>query len=275
MLSLLSVVLAAAGVVIDVTTWIQLNIAMVYSLPLVLAAAGRNRRLLWGLAAVLVAVTFVVYWRQSVQAAFALDDEYFINRLLAAVNLLLAAGPAARPERRYRGPRSAQQAAIRLPAGDHGRNRELDLQRVQAEEARDRKTRLLISVSHGVRSPLAAGRSHQARPRAPQPDQQRDRIHAARRRDGRHGADRGRGLAIRVADTRPGIASKDLERIFDEFTRLGRPDAGERPGWGLGLAICRRLTRLMGGEITVESDPGSGSVFTVKLPPSRLVQPAS
>src|SRR3954464_8447890 len=88
-LAALAIALAAAEIAVDLSTWIQLNVAIVYSLPLVLAAAGRHRRLLWGLAFVLVCVTFIAYWQQG--EGPALQDEYFVNRALAAVNVLLAA----------------------------------------------------------------------------------------------------------------------------------------------------------------------------------------
>ncbi len=80
------------------------------------------------------------------------------------------------------------------------------------------------------------------------------------RREG--GAD-GPWLALHVIDTGPGIAPEDQERIFEEFTRLA-PGAAE--GAGLGLAISRRIARLLGGDLTVESEPGQGSNFTLWLP---------
>ncbi len=75
-------------------------------------------------------------------------------------------------------------------------------------------------------------------------------------------------VAIDVADTGIGIAASDLERIFDEFEQVrvpGSPD-GHNHGTGLGLPISRRLATLLGGDVTVESAPGSGSTFTVWLP---------
>lgn len=72
----------------------------------------------------------------------------------------------------------------------------------------------------------------------------------------------GRWLEVRIADTGVGMAAADLEHIFDDFSQI---DAGGG-GWGLGLAVSRRLAELMGGGISVESVPGGGSVFTVRLP---------
>ena len=71
--------------------------------------------------------------------------------------------------------------------------------------------------------------------------------------------------AIRVIDTGPGIPPDQHEAIFEIFHQL-RPHDGETKGIGLGLALARRFTRMMGGDIAVESAPGTGSTFTVLLP---------
>lgn len=75
-------------------------------------------------------------------------------------------------------------------------------------------------------------------------------------------------VALHVTDTGSGIAESDRERIFDEFEQVNagaRTDSARR-GTGLGLAISRRLAHLIGGELTVVSEPGRGSTFTVWLP---------
>ena len=69
-------------------------------------------------------------------------------------------------------------------------------------------------------------------------------------------------LRVTVTDSGPGIAAEQQERIFEEFAQAGSTSAGT----GLGLAISRRLARAMGGDITVESEPGHGSTFHVSLP---------
>ena len=78
----------------------------------------------------------------------------------------------------------------------------------------------------------------------------------------------GTWIALEVADTGVGIARSDQARIFEEFEQINagpRTDSMQR-GTGLGLPISRRLARLLGGEITVVSEIGKGSTFTVWLP---------
>jgi signal transduction histidine kinase len=70
--------------------------------------------------------------------------------------------------------------------------------------------------------------------------------------------------AVQVADTGPGIPAGMQETIFEEFTRLD-VDA-QKPGAGLGLAIARRVARLLGGDLTVASTMDGGSTFTLWLP---------
>ena len=69
---------------------------------------------------------------------------------------------------------------------------------------------------------------------------------------------------LAVADTGPGIAPEDIERVFEEFeqTRSGRSSGGT----GLGLAISRRLSLLLGGHLGLESTVGQGTTFTLTLP---------
>jgi signal transduction histidine kinase len=69
---------------------------------------------------------------------------------------------------------------------------------------------------------------------------------------------------IEVADDGPGIATVDLERVFEPFHRV-RSDAGSPSGSGLGLAIARGLAHRNGGRLTVASAPGSGSTFRLTL----------
>ncbi|MEO5371449.1 MAG: response regulator [Magnetococcus sp. DMHC-1] len=73
-------------------------------------------------------------------------------------------------------------------------------------------------------------------------------------------------LAIRVADTGVGISRQDQAIVFEAFRQIHHADGSKQSGVGLGLAIAQKLARLMGGSITLESEPGQGSVFTLLVP---------
>ncbi|MCB0865027.1 MAG: HAMP domain-containing protein [Solirubrobacterales bacterium] len=70
-------------------------------------------------------------------------------------------------------------------------------------------------------------------------------------------------VMIEVDDTGTGIRAEEQDRVFDRFYRGS--GSLEREGFGLGLAIAKRMVDVMGGEISVASEPGSGSTFTIKL----------
>jgi diguanylate cyclase (GGDEF)-like protein len=76
----------------------------------------------------------------------------------------------------------------------------------------------------------------------------------------------GPAVEVRVEDTGIGIASEDLDRIFNEFHQVDGTPTRDHPGTGLGLAITKRLVELQGGTISVESRLREGSRFTVLLP---------
>lgn len=78
---------------------------------------------------------------------------------------------------------------------------------------------------------------------------------------------------LTVRDTGRGIQPEDLGRIFQRFQQVASGDCHIGKGAGLGLAICRDLTELMGGEITAASMPGEGATFTVTLPLPRAARP--
>jgi signal transduction histidine kinase/CheY-like chemotaxis protein/HAMP domain-containing protein len=69
-----------------------------------------------------------------------------------------------------------------------------------------------------------------------------------------------------VADTGIGMTLEQQAKLFEEFTQADSSTARRYGGTGLGLAITRKLARMMGGDVTVTSEPGKGSVFTVRLP---------
>lgn len=71
-------------------------------------------------------------------------------------------------------------------------------------------------------------------------------------------------LIIYVSDTGRGMSQADCQRIFDAFTRL--PNGQGKEGVGLGLSITREVVQMLGGTITVTSEEGKGSCFTVSLP---------
>ncbi len=72
---------------------------------------------------------------------------------------------------------------------------------------------------------------------------------------------------ITVRDSGPGIPAADLDLIFDRFHRART--AGTQPGTGIGLALAKELIALHGGSITVDSEEGFGSTFTVTLRKGR------
>ena len=75
-----------------------------------------------------------------------------------------------------------------------------------------------------------------------------------------------RSVCFAVADTGIGISADYQESIFEEFTQVPSPLQAKVKGTGLGLPLCRRLARLLGGEVSVTSKVGVGSVFTATLP---------
>ena len=72
-----------------------------------------------------------------------------------------------------------------------------------------------------------------------------------------------------MADTGIGIASDDQQRIFEDFKQLDNSPTRAYGGTGLGLSICRRLADIIGGDISVRSQVGKGSTFTLTLSHSR------
>jgi two-component system phosphate regulon sensor histidine kinase PhoR len=73
-------------------------------------------------------------------------------------------------------------------------------------------------------------------------------------------------LCIHIKDQGPGIPSQHLSRLFERFYRVDKARSRKLGGTGLGLAIVKHICQVHGGKVTVESEPGKGSTFTIRLP---------
>jgi signal transduction histidine kinase/FixJ family two-component response regulator len=85
--------------------------------------------------------------------------------------------------------------------------------------------------------------------------------------DARQGQENGREwIKLAVTDSGIGMTPEQMGKLFKEFSQVSSATASKYGGTGLGLAISRRFCQMMGGDITVESEPGHGSTFTIRLP---------
>jgi two-component system, NtrC family, sensor kinase len=82
----------------------------------------------------------------------------------------------------------------------------------------------------------------------------------------RKGSNGSNFVAFAVSDTGIGMTPEQQAKVFEEFSQADATTAQKFGGTGLGLAITRKLARMMGGDVTVTSEPGKGSIFTVRLP---------
>ncbi|HPA50290.1 MAG TPA: hybrid sensor histidine kinase/response regulator [Thermoanaerobaculia bacterium] len=78
------------------------------------------------------------------------------------------------------------------------------------------------------------------------------------------------GVRLVVADTGIGMTAQEVGRLFGEFVRIRNEKTRDIPGSGLGLSIMKKVVELAGGEVSVESEPGKGTTFTVRLPSGAL-----
>ena len=77
-------------------------------------------------------------------------------------------------------------------------------------------------------------------------------------------------ITLAVTDTGIGMTPEQMGKLFQEFSQASSSTASKYGGTGLGLVISRRFCQMMGGDITVASEPGRGSTFTIRLP--RMVE---
>jgi len=82
----------------------------------------------------------------------------------------------------------------------------------------------------------------------------------------REAGDRPESVVFRVSDTGIGMTPEQLARLFEAFSQADAATTRKYGGTGLGLALSRRLCRMMGGDVTAESEAGRGSTFTIRLP---------
>jgi hypothetical protein len=121
------------------------------------------------------------------------------------------------------------------------------------------------------RYPRCAGRGV---PDAPAPSAAEPHEHANKFTDrgtitinAHQGHENGRDwVTLAVADTGIGMTPEQLGKLFQEFSQASSATARKYGGTGLGFVISRRFCQMMGGDITVESKPGRGSTFTIRLP---------
>ena len=382
--SAFAVAVAAAEIVLDLVTGVQLDVAVIYGIPLVVAAFTRSRRLLWALMVALMLATFIIYGMQIPAGGFELREALFLNRVLDAVALLVTACLVqvwmmsldirqvqaellAEQNRRLE---LANELLVAHEAQIVRQNEDLVRRQREAEDASGRKTRLLNAVSHDIRTPLNSihlmaevirrsaedparlaqvpGMAKQLQSSARSlvalvsdvldiahldsgllhrrdsvfsvrefiDDKVRDLLPLADAKSLRLASDTPErilrvrtdrikldrivtnlvtnaikftpsgsisisaaiapdgALAIRIRDTGVGIPDDEVAHIFDEFARFNVPLGKQNGGWGLGLAICRRLANFIGARIDVETELGHGSAFTVVLPAECVIDVA-
>ena len=159
---------------------------------------------------------------------------------------------------------AAADAALAL-VEPQARDRDIQLVRPDASDcgpyigSHERVVQILVNVlSNGIKFTEAGGRVEL--------DWRRVDPAATAAGQSRLAPGAGPWLAVRVTDTGAGIPAHRLEEVFEPFKQIAESGAGTKHGTGLGMTISRELARLMGGDLTVESEPGVGSAFTLWLP---------
>src|SRR5919106_1249822 len=159
-------------------------------------------------------------------------------------------------------------------------NELLRRQAIELEQASRLKSQFLANMSHEFRTPLNAilGYTHMllqgvAGELPANVKRQLQRIDS----NGRHlltiineiaaqYSPESRTASIAVSDTGIGIAPENHEKIFEDFRQVDDSPSRQYGGTGLGLAICRRLANALGGRISLQSNLGAGSTFTLTIP---------
>jgi two-component system sensor histidine kinase KdpD len=88
-------------------------------------------------------------------------------------------------------------------------------------------------------------------------------------------AHRDDAVEFRVVDHGPGIPAEDRERVFERFVQLDQSSTRRQGGTGLGLHLCRQLTDLIDGELTLGETPGGGCTFMLRVPAGVAAPPAA
>jgi signal transduction histidine kinase len=279
-----AVLLALGVAVIDAMTWVELDVAAIYGLPLVLAALTRSRRL---------EAEQASSRKTRLLASASHDIRTPVNTISLMAEVIRR--NAEDPELVSRIPPLARQLQANAAGLVELVSAMLDATRFEAGHLEYKEN--VFSLDDLLAShcrdllPIAEVKGLTLKAELPDPGirVRTDRVKLGRVMSNlltnaikfteQGGVTVSAGVAddgcivIRVHDTGIGIAAPQLDRIFGEFTQAAHNESDARGGWGLGLAISRRLLELMGGTIGVESELNRGTTFTATLPARCVVDP--